>query len=577
MNVLITSASRKVSLVRAFQSALARRGGGHVIAVDTNPCAPALYVADRHFLVSPSAQPGFIEEIAQLCQREQVRLIIPTRDEELLRFAEARERLEQCGLWVMVPAAETVRLCQDKLAFVAFCRTHEFGMPCTYEADQWQSAGFPLFVKPRFGKGSRGARLVYDEAELRAAARNQEEWVIQEYVEEPEYTVDLLADFNSRVLSAVPRLRQIVIAGESYVSRTVNEPELIKESTRLAQKLNLVGHNTIQCFWNGKQAKFVEVNPRFGGAAALGIAAGVDTPAMLLRLLDGEALPEGFGEFEADLVMLRFTEDLFLKASALNDSGQNSATSTSSARELASTTGPPAQDRGSAKLRAVLFDLDNTLYPEEQFVASGFRAVANCLTEHTNLAAETLEKKMWHTLHTQGRGRVFNKLLVELDLDSRVWLRTLVLVYRSHQATLSLFPGVATALATLKDHGLRLGLVTDGVASVQRRKIAALDLERYMDVIVCTDELGAGCAKPSTVPFEAATTLLRVAANETIYLADDISKDFAGPNRLGMKSIQVGLSRLVGVKPSQASDDPAFHPQIRSESVTDALKSLNLL
>jgi carbamoyl-phosphate synthase large subunit len=577
VNVLITSASRKVSLVRAFQSALARRGGGHVIAVDTNPCAPALYVADRHFLVSPSTEPHFIEEIAQLCQRERVGLIVPTRDEELLRFAEAREKLEQCGLWVMVPAAETVRLCQDKLAFVAFCRTHEFGTPCTYEADEWRSGGFPLFVKPRFGKGSRGARLVYDETELQQATRNQEEWVIQEYVEEPEYTVDLLADFNSRVLSVVPRLRQVVIAGESYVSRTVNEPELIKESARLARKLSLVGHNTIQCFWNGEQAKFVEVNPRFGGAAALGIAAGVDTPAMLLRLLDGEALPEGFGEFESDLTMLRFTEDLFLKASALNASVLNAGAFTSSASDVVATIGPPAQDGGNANLRAVLFDLDNTLYPEEQFVASGFRAVANCLAEHTNLAAEALEKKMWHILHTQGRGRVFNTLLAELKLDSRVWLRTLLLVYRSHQASISLFPGIGEALVALKDQGLRLGLVTDGPGSVQRRKIAALDLERHMDVIVCTDELGAGYAKPSTVPFEVATTLLGVAASETAYLGDDISKDFAGPNRLGMKSMQVGLSRLVGVRRSPISDDPLFRPQLQAGSLADALKMLKLL
>jgi carbamoyl-phosphate synthase large subunit len=576
VNVLITSASRKVGLVRAFQSALMRRGGGHVIAVDTNPCAPALYVADRHFLVSPSAEPHFIEEIAHLCQREQVGLIIPTRDEELPRFAEARERLEQYGLWVMVPTAETVRLCQDKLAFVDFCRTHEFGTPCTYQADQWRSAEFPLFVKPRFGKGSRGARLVYGEGELRDAARDQEDWVIQDYVEEPEYTVDLLADFNSRVLSVVPRLRQMVIAGESYVSRTVNEPELIKESARLAQELSLVGHNTIQCFWDGKQAKFVEVNPRFGGAAALGIAAGVDTPAMLLGLLNGEALPEGFGEFESDLVMLRFTEDLFLKASDLIASTPNVSTFPSSS-ELVATAEPTDQFRGNAKCRVVLFDLDNTLYPEEQFVVGGFRAVANCLAGHTNLAAETLQKKMWHILHSKGRGRVFDTILAELGLDARVWLRTLLLVYRSHQAKLSLFPGVAAALAALKDRGLRLGLVTDGTASVQRRKIAALDLERHLDVIVCTDELGAGCAKPSTVPFEAAMMLLGVAANETVYLADDISKDFAGPNRLGMKSVQVGLPRLVGVKQSKTSDDPGFHPQIQSESVTDALKLLKLL
>ncbi len=566
MNILITSASRKVSLVRAFQSALARHGGGDVIAVDTDPCAPALYVADRHFLVSRSAEPHFIEELVQLCQRERVGLIIPTRDEELPLFAAARERLEKCGLRAVVPEVETVRLCQDKLVFVNFCREHGFGTPRTYDSGQWKNSDFPLFVKPRFGKGAKGARIVRNEVEFGNAVRDSAEWVIQEYVEEPEYTMDLLADFNSRVLSVVPRLRQLVVAGESYVSRTVNQPELIRESARLAEALRLVGHNTIQCFWDGKQAKLVEVNPRFGGGAALGIAAGANTPAMLLRLLQGETLPETLGKFENDLVMLRFTDDLFLTARALTSSTGNKVGATE----------PRVHRNNTARLRAVLFDLDNTLYSEEDYVASGFEAAADFLAKHENLDAGTLQKRMLSILHAQGRGRVFNTLLAELKLNDPTWLRTLLLVYRSHRPAISLCPQAKAALVALKDRGLQLGLVTDGAASVQRRKIAALDLEGYMDVIVCTDELGRGCAKPSTVPFGVALTMLGVAPEETAYIADDESKDFAGPNRLGMTSVQVQGSGLIGVRRRPTRNDAVFQPQIRAGSLNEALSLLGL-
>ncbi len=106
MNVLITSASRKVGLVRAFQSALARHGGGCVVAVDTSPFAPALYLADRHFLVPPTTDPHFIDQIAELCQRESVGLIVPTRDEELPIFAAARSRLERQGRRVLAPRSK---------------------------------------------------------------------------------------------------------------------------------------------------------------------------------------------------------------------------------------------------------------------------------------------------------------------------------------------------------------------------------------------------------------------------------------------------------------------------------------
>jgi putative hydrolase of the HAD superfamily len=311
----------------------------------------------------------------------------------------------------------------------------------------------------------------------------------------------------------------------------------------------------------------VEVNPRFGGGAALGIAAGVDTPAILIQLLRGEALPECLGEFEADLVMLRFTQDLFLNARAL----------TSPESRSVATAEPPTDSDENTQLKAVLFDLDNTLYPEEQFVTSGFRAVANFLAAREIMDAQTLHKRMLHILHTQGRGRVFNGLLAELKLDSNVWLRTLLLVYRSHQPAINLFPGVADALRTLKNRGVRLGLITDGAASVQRRKIAALDLERHMDVIVCTDELGAGCAKPSSVPFEVALNLLGVAPDRAAYVADDLHKDFAGPNRLRIKSVHVRSAGLVGVSRKPAPDDPAFLPQIQAGSLTEALKILDVL
>jgi len=568
VNILITSASRKVGLVRALQSALARHGGGRVIAVDTSPFSAALYVADRYHLVHPSTEPTFLPQLAQLCKREQVDVVIPTRDEELPIFAAVHARWQQDGIRVIVPAAETVRICQDKLAFLEFCRAHQFETPRTYRQDEWRKAKFPVFVKPRFGKGTQGARRVNNEAELHEAVRDPSNWLIQEFVSSPEYTIDLFADFGGRVLSAVPRLRQLIVAGESYVSRTFAESQLIEASTRLATELRLVGPNTIQCFWDGGQAMFTEVNPRFGGAAALGIAAGADTPAMLLRLLEGEAVSPQLGEFQSDLVMLRFTDDLFLKAGELARASKS--------EQPAAMPRKPKESRASSAIQVVLFDLDNTLYAEEQFVASGLRAVAECLAMHQNLDSHTLFEKMMLILRTRGRRRIFNDLLDDLGLDSGTWLKTLLLVYRSHKPAISLFPDAEAVIRTLKHRGIRLGILTDGPAFTQRQKIAALELEPQMDVVICTAELGRECAKPSTVPFEVALTLLDLRPNAAAYVADDISKDFAGPNRLGMRSVQLRTSGLVGVRQKPAPDDPVFQPQTRVASLTEALEALGV-
>lgn len=565
-NVLITSASRKVSLVRAFQSALAKRAGGNVIAVDVSPYAPALYVADRNFLIPRSNDPEFMPTLLRLCEVERITLIVPTRDEELPLFAEARPLFEKIGARVLVSASETIRNCQDKSAFIAFCREHGIAIPKTFQGDEWRQSKFPFFVKPRSGKGGIGARMVATELEMQTTLEHPGEWIIQECVDAPEYTVDLLADFEGRVISAVPRLRRFVVSGESYVSITEKEPTLIEESIRLATKLHLIGHNTIQCFWDGQQVKFIEVNPRFGGAAALGIAAGADTPSLLLRLLDGESVPSQIGQFESNLTMLRYTDDLFLKSNELTS---RKFTDHNSVEHEPT----PFHAQNDGRLQAVLFDLDNTLYPEDQFVRGGFLAVARSLGEHLGLEPQKIFERMLEILHSRGRGRVFDVLLDELKVDSKVWVKALLLIYRSHHPDIALFPGIEETLNKLKNSGVRLGLVSDGLASVQKSKIAALGLKEKMDVIICTDELGSGCSKPSTVPFEVALALLGIKPGHAAYVADDVSKDFVGPNRLGMKTIRVCSDGLIGVS-LKTIPEKEFQPQIEIDSLSKLLQAL---
>ncbi|MEE9173729.1 MAG: hypothetical protein V3U30_01990 [Thermoplasmata archaeon] len=134
MNVLITSASRKVSLIRAFQQAVADTGGGQVIAVDVSPLAAALYRADAHFLVPRSDDEAFLPSLMDLCQREEVSLVIPTRDEELPEFAKHRESLEEVGIRVMVPSVDAVEIAQDKRRFAEFASANASGTTSDFDS-----------------------------------------------------------------------------------------------------------------------------------------------------------------------------------------------------------------------------------------------------------------------------------------------------------------------------------------------------------------------------------------------------------------------------------------------------------
>ncbi|MBF0316727.1 MAG: ATP-grasp domain-containing protein [Nitrospirae bacterium] len=313
MNVLITSASRKVSLVNAFKDALGLEGGGKVVAVDISELSAALYVADEHCLVPADRDPGFIPRMLEICTEYEIELLIPTRDEELPIFAQHRQRFADRGVTVMVSSPLTIRTCQDKLLFHEFCVRHGFSIPRLYGADAADmEVDYPLLAKPRIGKGSRGIFPINSRKEHRRVLEEMPDMLIQEFVRAQEYTIDLFADFNGRVISVVPRRRIVVLGGESFVGKTCNDPQLIEEAERLAVTLNLIGHNTLQCFLDGGYIKFIEVNPRFGGGAILGIAAGGNSPLFLVRLIKGLVVAPVIGEFRDNYYMLRYTQEMFI-------------------------------------------------------------------------------------------------------------------------------------------------------------------------------------------------------------------------------------------------------------------------
>lgn len=314
ITVLITSASRKVSLVKAFKEALKKEGGGKVIATENNPFSPALFFADAHYLLPKDSEKNFLGEVISICKKNKVNLIVPTRDEELVVFAKNKEKLHKEGVTVAVSPALSIAICQDKLKFFEFCQSNHIASPHVYNREDAKEGKlpYPLFINGRVSKASKNAFLVHNKKELEAYLAIIEKPVIQEYLQGKEYTVDVFSDFEGNVVSIVPRERIKIFGGESFVSKTFNHKQLITESLRLAKALQLIGHSTIQCFFDGKKVVFIEVNPRYGGAANLGFAAGANTPRFMVKLLKGKKLSPKIGMFKDNLVMLRYTEDFFI-------------------------------------------------------------------------------------------------------------------------------------------------------------------------------------------------------------------------------------------------------------------------
>ena len=158
-NVLITAASRRVPLVDAFQRVLRETGGGRVIVTDVNAMSPAVHVADAAFRVPLATDPGYVEALGTLCAAHDVGLLVPTIDDELEVIGAARQQFEAAGVRVAASPTETAAICNDKLRTVAGAAGARRARRRVVAAGRrsGRRRAFPLFVKPRNGRGGVGA------------------------------------------------------------------------------------------------------------------------------------------------------------------------------------------------------------------------------------------------------------------------------------------------------------------------------------------------------------------------------------------------------------------------------------
>ena len=186
----------------------------------------------------------------------------------------------------------------------------------------------------------------------------------------------------------------------------------------------------------------------------------------------------------------------------------------------------------------IVFDMDDTLYPEIDYVRSGFSAVADHLAARGAGPAAELFERMWRVFETGDRHRVFDAVLEELGLRGRIDVADLVARYRLHLPAIRLRSEAVEALASLRRAGMSLAVVTDGPAEQQRRKADALGLAGYVDTIVFTDCLPPGCAKPSPEAFRRLMDIFGMPGPRCMYVADNPRKDFVGPRQLGWFTLQ---------------------------------------
>ncbi|NPA87532.1 MAG: ATP-grasp domain-containing protein [Epsilonproteobacteria bacterium] len=302
INVLITSAGRRVSLVKNFQK------HAKVFTCDMNPfLSAASQVSDKFFKVPRVTDESYLPTLLDICLKNDIKIIVPTIDTELGVLARAKKDFLKKGVLIAVSDEKIVDTFALKTTTEEFFLKHGFKTPKIVK--DLKNANYPLFAKLDNSSLSVGARRVdsYEEAKILKG-----NYVFQEYIEGIEYTIDAFFDNDSNLICAVPRERVEVRCGEVSKAKTTKDKMILDEIKRLSKHLKgAFGTLTIQLFKRGNEIFFIEINPRFGGGYPLSFLAGADYAKFLIDCFNGKEL-RYFEEWRDNLIMLRYDAEVIV-------------------------------------------------------------------------------------------------------------------------------------------------------------------------------------------------------------------------------------------------------------------------
>jgi carbamoyl-phosphate synthase large subunit len=321
MNILITSAGRRVSLVKYFQKEAKRLlgAGSKVYTTDLEPqSASACHISDGGLKVGRFGDDDYMEYLMSLCKKYDIKLVVPTLDPELLLLSEHKEAFEKEGIQFVVSDTEFVQKCRDKRKINKFFREKGFLIP---EEIDIKNPIFPMFIKPIDGSNSKDLYFIKDKSMLSDYLINHDNLMYLEYLsaeEYKEYTVDMYYDKSSVLKCIVPRVRLAVRGGETNKGITDKNSQIIDF---LSEKLSTIegarGCLTLQLFLGKTNNKIygIEINPRFGGGYPLSYLSGANYPGWLIQeYLLGEEVAS-FGDWEDKLLLLRYDTEMVVHGS----------------------------------------------------------------------------------------------------------------------------------------------------------------------------------------------------------------------------------------------------------------------
>lgn len=320
MNLLILSCGTRDKVVEYFKKAFA--GEGKVICTDCSPYAPALYEADAHYIVPRITQAEYMDNIFDICRKENITGVLSLIDPELSLIAKHEEEFKNLGVTVIESSYELCERTLNKWEMYLWMKEH--GYPCAksyitleafYEDLEKGEVSFPVFVKPMKGSASLQISKAEDQETLELLFSHGEQMMIQEFMIGQEIGADVYIDLiSNEIVSIFTKKKLVMRAGETDKAISFRDERLFMEIEKFVKENGFRGQIDIDIFEKDGVYYFSEVNPRFGGGYPHAYACGADHMTLIKNNLQGKENMPQIGCYAVNKVMMKYNEIMITDA-----------------------------------------------------------------------------------------------------------------------------------------------------------------------------------------------------------------------------------------------------------------------
>ena len=325
-NVLFCSAGRRCRLLMDFKKAL--NGRGQIIATDNSSTAPALYFADKQYIVARITEPGYLDVILDICKKEGIKAITTLIDPEISFLANNRQIFFDNGIIPLCPDKASADLCFNKYEMFKYLSSKGIRTPLTFhDLNEFKDAlasgqiSFPVFMKPICGSGSVGAHRVSDMQTLEDDWNSgQHDYIIQELMTGGDCDADVYVDcISHKAVAAFSKRKIETRIGGASKTISYKDSKLFSFIREICEVFTFNGPLDMDFFIKDGEYYLSEVNPRFGGAYIHAYGAGVDFPQLIINNINGITNEDQIGNYEENIVMLMYDDVVIRRASELVD------------------------------------------------------------------------------------------------------------------------------------------------------------------------------------------------------------------------------------------------------------------